>query len=207
MKKLKNFFSTTFIGGILVLLPIAIVTYLVIWLIKFVSNLIKPLANYIIDMAPAVIENYIPNSWAAYGIAILVIVLFSFIIGLIVKTRLGKGLFNYLEGLLLEKIPFYRTIRDTLQQILGNKQKPFSKVGLANIFGTDSLMTAFVTDEHDYGYTIFVPTGPNPTSGQIFHIKKEQLHLLDADVEETMKTIISAGLGSQGLIDKYLAEK
>jgi len=207
VKKLKNFFSTTFIGGILVLLPIAIVTYLVIWLIKFVSNLIKPLANYIIDMAPAVIENYIPNSWAAYGIAILVIVLFSFIIGLIVKTRLGKGLFNYLEGLLLEKIPFYRTIRDTLQQILGNKQKPFSKVGLANIFGTDSLMTAFVTDEHDYGYTIFVPTGPNPTSGQIFHIKKEQLHLLDADVEETMKTIISAGLGSQGLIDKYLAEK
>jgi len=207
VKKLKNFFSTTFIGGILVLLPIAIIIYLLIWLVKFVANLIRPLTNYIIDKAPDVIENFIPNSWGASGIAILILILFSFIIGLVVKTRLGKGVFNYLEGLLLERIPFYRAIRDTIKQILGNKQKPFSKVGLVNLYGTDTLMTAFVSDEHDYGYTIFVPTGPNPTSGQIMHIKKHQIQILDADVEETMKTIISGGLGSKGLIDKYMFEK
>jgi uncharacterized membrane protein len=66
------------------------------------------------------------------------------------------------------------------------------------------MCTAFVTDEHpDGSYTVFVPTGPNPTSGQIFHLKKDFVHPVDVGVDETMRSILSCGAGSTPLIQSH----
>ncbi|WP_240554901.1 hypothetical protein [Oceanicoccus sagamiensis] len=72
--------------------------------------------------------------------------------------------------------------------------------------------TVIVTSTHDNGwYTVFVPTGPNPTSGMIYHLPPEQVELLpNIKVDEALRTIIACGAGSdelfkkQTLIDKTL---
>ncbi|KZY61422.1 hypothetical protein A3738_22580 [Oleiphilus sp. HI0066] len=63
-------------------------------------------------------------------------------------------------------------------------------------------MTALVTSKHDDGrYTIFMPTGPNPTSGNIYHVKQEQVTLYpEISVSDAMRTIIACGAGSGELI-------
>lgn len=62
-------------------------------------------------------------------------------------------------------------------------------------------MTAFVTEQHvDGSYSVFVPTGPNPTSGNIYHLKKKYVHLVDVSVEDAMRSIISCGAGSGKLL-------
>jgi uncharacterized membrane protein len=49
--------------------------------------------------------------------------------------------------------------------------------------------------------TVFVPTGPNPTSGLIYHVPKDRVTKTDAAVDLAMKTIISCGAGSAGVFE------
>jgi uncharacterized membrane protein len=65
-------------------------------------------------------------------------------------------------------------------------------------------MTAFITDTHQNGrYTVFVPTGPNPTSGLIFHIPQEYVHPVGVSVEAAMRSVIGCGAGSADLLNAY----
>jgi uncharacterized membrane protein len=66
-------------------------------------------------------------------------------------------------------------------------------------------MTGFITDEHHDGlYSVFVPTGPNPTTGYIFHLKPKYVHHVDVPIENAIKSVISCGAGSSDLIDAYM---
>jgi uncharacterized membrane protein len=67
------------------------------------------------------------------------------------------------------------------------------------------MMTAFITDRHpDGSFTVFVPSGLNPTSGMIYHLQKEFVHPIEVSVESTMRSIIGCGAGSGQLIDSYM---
>ena len=69
------------------------------------------------------------------------------------------------------------------------------------IFENDTKVTAFVTGRHDNGMiTVFVPTGPNPTSGFIYHLDQKYVHPVDISVEVAMRSVISCGAGSDALI-------
>ena len=41
---------------------------------------------------------------------------------------------------------------------------------------------------------VFVPTTPNPTSGFLLMVPKNQLKYLNTKVDDTVKTIVSAGI-------------
>ena len=41
---------------------------------------------------------------------------------------------------------------------------------------------------------VFVPTTPNPTSGFLLLVPKSQLKYLNTNIDETVKTIVSAGI-------------
>ena len=89
-------------------------------------------------------------------------------------------------------------------QFIGKKKSPFSSVALVQVFGNETLMTAFITDTHDSGrYTVFVPTGPNPTTGFVFHLPKKSVHPIRVTVEEAFRSVIGCGAGSTNIIDVF----
>ena len=52
-------------------------------------------------------------------------------------------------------------VKETVNQLFNRKVSPFSSVALIQIFQNETLVTGFVTDEHeDDMSTVFVPTGP-----------------------------------------------
>ena len=66
----------------------------------------------------------------------------------------------------------------------------------------------FITDTHgDGSYTLFVPTGPNPTSGLIFHLEGRFVHPVNVPVQDAMRSIISCGAGSARLFAEYAADR
>ena len=100
-------------------------------------------------------------------------------------------------------------VKEIVNQFLGDKNSsPFSQgqVAKVKLFGTDieTSVTAFVTSQHESGlYTVFVPTGPNPTSGMIYHLPANQVELLPGiKVDSAMRTIISCGAGSDELFSQ-----
>ena len=88
-----------------------------------------------------------------------------------------------------------------LEKFFGKNRSFFSEVVLVDLFGSGTLMTGFITDDHDEFLTVFVPTGPNPTSGNIYHLKKDKVLRTGATVDSGMKSIISCGAGSAEIFE------
>ena len=72
---------------------------------------------------------------------------------------------------------------------------------IVDLFGSGTLMTGFITDDQGEILTVFVPTGPNPTSGNIYHVPKDNVLRTKAAVDTGMKTIISCGAGSNEIFE------
>ncbi|WP_372798705.1 DUF502 domain-containing protein [Pontiella sp.] len=194
----KNFLRTTIIGGVIVILPTIILVFAFRWLFGLVSKGIEPLTDLVINNIDLP-DRY--NEAIATAIVISVIVLGCFLVGLFVRTRLGQIMFHGFENSVLSKAPGYKVVKETVNQFVGRKESPFSSVALVRIFQNDVKVTAFITDRHDDGtVTVFVPTGPNPTTGFIYHLNKQYVHPVDVTVEDAMRSVISCGAGSEKLI-------
>ncbi len=204
LQRTKNFFRTTLLGGIIVILPAIILVFAFKWLFGVVGNAIQPLTRLVVGNL-TLPDRY--DEFIAMLIVLSVIILGCFIVGLFVKTRLGRWIYEGFERSLLSKAPGYKMIKETVNQFLGKKKSPFSSVALVQIFENDTKVTAFITDRHADGtITVFVPTGPNPTSGFIYHLDQKYVHPVEISVEDAMRSVISCGAGSDALI-KGLKDK
>ena len=199
LKRTKNFFRTTLLGGVIFILPAIILILAFKWLFGVVGNAIAPLTNLVVETLPMPQEY---NRPVAILIVLAVIITGCFFFGLFVRTKLGLMIFNGVENSLLSKAPGYKMIKETVNHLLGKKASPFSSVALVRLYDNDTLMTAFITDRHENGrVTVFVPTGPNPTSGFIYHLNQSQVHPVSVSVESAMRSVISCGAGSAELVE------
>ena len=193
MQRLKNFVKSTVIGGLLVVLPTGILLGVMAWLINTVRGFLSHLPG----------RNADEKSLALDILAVLLLIVSCFVIGVLVRTRLGKFIYSLIETNILAKAPGYSLFKETVFQFLGTNKSPFSSVALAQIFGNETMVSCFVTDTHEDGSrTVFVPTGPNPTSGNIYHLEAKYVHPVDVSVEDAMRSIISCGAGSSTLLKK-----
>jgi uncharacterized membrane protein len=198
MDKLKAFVRTSLLGGLVVILPVAISAFIFKWLFDLITDLIQPLTNLIMAKSHVL-------EIGADILVIIIILVICFIVGVIVKTKAGRFIHERLEDHILKAAPGYSMIKEIIVQFIGKKAVPFSSVALVQVFENSTLLTGFITDAHpDGSYTVFVPTGPNPTSGNIYHLKGEYVRHVDVPVEEAMRSIISCGAGSTTLINRYL---
>ncbi len=196
MKRIKEFCKSALVGGFLVVMPLAIFLFALQWIFGLIRAGIAPLAQVLMNNSPV-------QGLVADITVIVLLLAVCFAVGVLVRTRLGRWIYLALESNLLMKAPGYSLIKETVKQFLGEKKSPFSAVALVQIFGNECMTTSFVTDEHPDGtYTVFVPTGPNPTSGNIYHLPPEYVHPVDVSVEEAMRSIISCGAGSTNMVEK-----
>jgi len=193
---MKNFIKTSLLGGLVVMLPITILGFFFKWLFRLVTDLIQPLTDYASRLYP------FPEI-VADMLVIVIILLSCFFIGVVVSTKLGNFLHQTFDDVLQKLAPGYRMVKEVVVQLLGSSENsPFRNgmVARVKIFGIDSPteVTALVVDRSDPDiFTVFVPTGPNPTSGNIFHVNKEQVTLYpDIKLDSTMRTVIACGAGS-----------
>ncbi len=196
---MKNFIKNSLFGGLVVMLPIAILGFFFKWLFKMVTDLIQPLT----DLASRI---YPVSEWVADIMVIGIILLLCFVVGVVVRTKLGNLLHRIFDDILHHMAPGYRMVKEVVVQVFGKSENsPFSNgmVARVRLFGEacPTEVTALVTDHHSDGtYTIFMPTGPNPTSGNIFHVPESQVILCpDIKLDSAMRTVIACGAGSAKL--------
>lgn len=190
LRRIRRFVMTTIIGGLVVALPVTLFILIVRLIFNFITSTLAPIGRILPFSDDTAI-------WLVQLISLIIIILFFFLIGLLVRTRSGKDLIQNMEDHLSSRLPLYKVIRDTVRQFVGTEKMPFSQVVLADVFGNGTLMTGFVTDELGNGYfSIFVPTAPNPTNGFVFHVHESNLKFLDTKPEDAMRSVIGLGIGS-----------
>ena len=194
MERLKSFVKTTLLGGFLVVIPVVILIFVLNGLYNFFAENLRPITKVLIETAQL-------NEFLASILSIIIILLLFFIVGLIIKTRFGHYVYSQFDEKILKRIPFYKIIKETVVQLFASDKSLFKSVALVNLYCTETLVTAFITDEHEDGsYTVFVPSGPAPTAGFVYHLKGEYVHKIDYPVDQALRTIISLGVGSKELI-------
>ncbi len=198
----EEFIKKSALGGLIIVLPIAIVAMGIKWLFKLVTDLIQPFTNLVV--------NHIGFPELVGDMIVLVAMAGScFVVGYLVTTKGGAYLHTKFDGRLAQYAPGYRMVKDIINQFVGDKStSPFAngEVALVKIFGAEAetQVTGIVTSRHVNGrFTVFVPTGPNPTSGNMYHVNESQVELrADVKVEDMMRTIIACGAGSGDLFAK-----
>ena len=186
---MRRYVRVTLLGGFAAILPLALVILVFRWIIGLIERYLRP----IVDLFNTDSELLL---FVIYVILVAAIVISFFFIGVIIETRIGRFFTSALEKKYLMKIPGYKIARETVMQFFGKQKSFFSEVVLVDLFNAGTLMTGFITDDQGEMITVFVPTGPNPTSGNIYHVPKEKVYKTKAAVDHGMRTIISCGAGS-----------
>jgi uncharacterized membrane protein len=122
-----------------------------------------------------------------------------FVVGVAVRTSMGRSIRGRMEASVLGKIPGYSTIRGLTQRIAGETGDSVWKPALAEI--EDALVPAFIIEEHDDDrYTIFVPSVPTPFAGAVYILVRSRVHPIDVPFKQALQAISKWGSGSKELV-------
>ncbi len=198
MTRLRNYFLT----GFIVTAPLAITAYLAWSMIGWVDSWVKPYIPFRYNP-----DNYLPFALPGFGLIVALVVIT--LIGFLTANFIGRTIVNTGESI-LGRMPLvrsvYRGLKQILETVLSERSDTFKKVGLieyprkglwALVFvatETRGEVQAKVDDDAGQTIAVFLPTTPNPTSGYLLFVPKQDVIELKMTVEEGAKLVISAGL-------------
>lgn len=189
----------TIVTGALVTAP-AVITLYILYLF------ITTLDGLLIGVVPASIR---PESLLGYpmpGTGLIAGVVLMLIVGILVRNYFGRRLVMWGERL-MSGIPGVRSIYGAIKQVIETVSKAgstsFREVVLVEYPRKGLWCLAFVTGKtkgqaqkliNKDVVNIFLPTTPNPTSGFLLFVPREDLVSLDMTVEQGLKMVISGGI-------------
>ncbi|MCL4425718.1 MAG: DUF502 domain-containing protein [Firmicutes bacterium] len=188
-KRFRNYL----LAGLIVLFPIYATYYVIIVLFNFIDGMLRPL-----------IDRYLP--YHIPGLGALLTIGIVFLTGLLATNFIGRQIIRYGENLLL-RMPFVRNVYLLFKQIVdafwGPGKVTFRQVVLMEFPRQGMYSIGFVTGEgvreaeervEKSMVSVFIVTTPNPTTGFLFLVPREELVYLDMSVEEGLKLVISGGI-------------
>jgi uncharacterized membrane protein len=179
-----SIFKTNIIYGVLVLAPLAVIVLLLAKIAEVLEEIAEPLE---LHSAVGVI--------GAIIIALLLILFLCFIVGTIVRTRLGSWSFEKFERKLLFQIPGYEIISKALKG-LAEKRTAY-RAALVQLYGPGTGVLGFVMEENDNGsLTVFVPSVPTLTMGCLHIVSRERVTMLESGSIDVNNCISRWGIGS-----------
>ncbi|MBU4287934.1 MAG: hypothetical protein KKI12_07175, partial [Proteobacteria bacterium] len=98
MKRAGEFFKSILVGGILVILPSAIFLFVLNWVFGLVRKVINPLTTFL--MTKSHLQGVVADV-----LVIILLIMACFVVGVTVRTRLGKWFYSLLESRILLKFP------------------------------------------------------------------------------------------------------
>ena len=183
----------TFLRGFVVIIPLALTYWFFVSLLNGVDGILSP-----------VLENWLGRKVPGLGfISMMMLIL---LVGLLSRNLVGKLLFTSFENL-LKQIPFVRSVYGAIKDLvgaftIGGKGKTFREVVMIEYPRPGLYTLAFVTNEmsfrgadrHTEFINVYIPNPPNPTSGVLILVPREQAVHLNLSIEEGLKLVLSGGI-------------
>ena len=189
-----------FLTGLVVLAPSAVTIWVLFRLLNWVDN---PLGRYL--RFAALDYHRIPGLGLAATAVLLLIVGFT-------ATLVGQGPLSRMWDRLLLRIPgvgiVYGSTKSLGEAFLSQKEETFRKVVLVQWPHPGIWRVGFLTGHVSRHVKerigrdvscVFLPHTPNPASGFVHFVPKEDLVELDWAVEDGLKVIVSGGVVQPGM--------
>ena len=176
------------VSGFLVVVPLALTFLVFRFVVTYLDDILRPrFTNTPLDFP---------------GIGLVVILVALYLIGAIVSARLGRKAFD-VQHAVLTKVPVVKSIYGVARQATDALSTPMERQVNRVVFiewprpGYRALgfVTGYIPadDEHPRWVIVYVPTVPNPTSGNLAFVVEEEIIDTNISVEEAMKTVFSGG--------------
>ncbi len=198
-QKLTTRFRNYLITGLIVTAPIGLTVYLSWQFVAWIDDAVTPLIP----------EKYNPETYLPFsipGLGLIIVVFFLVFVGFITANIFGRTIIKIGERI-VNRMPFVRSIYSGLKQVFETlfqqSSQSFRNAVLVEWPRREIWTVAFVTADttgeiarrrgNDL-VTVYVPTTPNPTSGYMVVLPKDDVIYLDMPVEEALKMVISMGV-------------
>ena len=171
------------------LVPLLVTVIVLLFVIGYADSFVRPLA-FVSE-----------KTWDFPGIGILVGIVIFYVIGLVISTRGGRKVMNWKDAL-MNRIPVVKTVYGVTQQATTTltSQYRFTRVVFIEWPREGMVAMGFVTGRAyaaDTGQSlvvIYIPTVPNPTSGNMAFIIEDDVMETDLTVEDAMRLVFSGGI-------------
>ena len=188
-----------FLAGVLVTAPVAITFYIVWLIVSFIDSRVSGLIP----------ERYNPETYLPFGIpglGLVIAVAALILIGAATAGYLGRVIVR-INDAALARMPVVRSIygatKQILETVLAQKSNAFRQVCLVEYPRHGVWTLGFITGTtvgevqertSDEVVNVFLPTTPNPTSGFLLFVPRQDIVLLDMSIEDGIKMVISGGI-------------
>lgn len=194
MKKLRKYL----IAGLLVWLPIVVTVLLFRFLIT--------LMDQTLILLPSQIRPESLIGFTLPGLGLILTLLVLLVTGIFAANIVGRSMVNFGEKI-FKRIPVVRSVyaaaKNFVEIVFSDTGQSFKKVLLIQYPRKGVYSLAFQTStslgevQKKTGSDVvctFVPTTPNPTSGFIIIVPKDDVIEMDMEVDEAFKMIVSLGV-------------
>ena len=192
MQEVWKFVKTTILGGLLFLLPFAV---LVVLIVKAGEIAIRT-ANPIGELLPYSKAVSIPIVYAA-GVALIGLLCFG--AGLLARTLNSGWAVSWLEDRILTRFPPYTVIRSVSRNMAGMEEDASLRPVL--VHGKDgSEIGLLVEPVGDCQVSVFIPGSPNPSSGFVRVVSARNVVPLEASAAEVLDCLKKSGHGLNNIL-------
>ncbi len=189
MKALVEFLKTTVIGGLLIVVPVYFTLLLLGKALKGMVALLAP----IVALLPERVHHF------DQILAIVLVVLVCFVLGLIARTGLGRRAIEAFERHVLERMPGFAMLRSVVRRVSGTSDDAQFQPVLVEI--EEALTPAFIVEElDDDRFVVLVPSVPTPAAGSLYILPRQRVHWVDVPVTEAIAVITRWGTGTSKLL-------
>ena len=183
-----GFFTGALINGLLIVVPVYLALLVLLKAMQSLVGVVRPIAALLPDWVPA--EDLL---------ALLLVLILCFLVGVAVRTPIGRAARERVEKSLFQRIPGYAVFRGLAQQLSGESRDSAWKPALVEI--EDALVPGFIIEELEDGQlTVFVPSIPTPLAGAVYILRRERVHPLNIPFTSAIQVVSKWGSGSKALV-------
>ena len=194
-RRLERHVQGKTIGGLMELFPLLVTILVIGVIIGYADNFVHPLIKFLPWEAPFI------GGLTFTGVGLIVLALLFYLTGLIISSRPGKAFFK-ITGKILTRTPLVGSIYGLTQTVatVMSSQYRFSRVVFLEWPRDGMIALGFVTGRIVSPHTgeslvvIYIPTVPNPTSGNMAIVVEDDVFETDLSVEDAMKMVFSGGI-------------
>ena len=194
-RRLERHIQSKTINGLMELFPLLVTILVVGVIIGYADGFVHPLVQFLPWDIP------ILGGLTFTGVGLIVLGLLFYITGMFVASRPGRVVFN-LAGRVLNRTPVVGSIYGLTQTVASvmSSQYRFSRVVFLEWPREGMIAMGFVTGRAVSPNTgismavVYIPTVPNPTSGNMAIVNEDDLFETSMNVEEAMKMVFSGGI-------------
>lgn len=196
-KRTFRFLKTTAIGGLLVIVPVAVVLFVL-------GQLLFGLYGAGIALLETGLIRGIEaeDALLVLALALASLVGLCFFTGLVVQTRIGGALRAWFGRNVAGRIPMYKAITSLTERFAGVDGDDFVPVEV-DLYQSAARTLGFLVEKLPDGRcTVFLPSAPVATVGNIVIVPEASLTRLDASVSQAISAVTQWGVESTLLYDR-----